>query len=382
MLLRTVLTLSLLSPAHPAVPDARQVTPGAVWRPLAFGGARGSVLEVDLRRARLGLLRPPRVASRLTTSAMVRAAGALAGVNGDFFHISERQHPGVPATGAPVGPEVANGVPVKGPVPLGQRYGPDLPAGAPADTVIGTDAAGRGRVFRLALRGRVRIGGRRLPVAGLNQYALPAGGVGVFTPAWGAASRARAFCGDDRRRGADCTPDTAAVTVRGGRVTGLADPGGELPAGTVLLAGREDGAAPLRAARVGDPVAVSYRLAGRVRPRFALGGLPVLRDGAPLGGLPDTPRRARTVAGVSADGRRVYLAVVDGARGAGQGLSLAGAAALLRRLHADDGVALDGGGSSTMVVRLPGEGAATVRNHPSDSRERPVANGIGVFAAR
>jgi exopolysaccharide biosynthesis protein len=55
-------------------------------------------------------------------------------------------------------------------------------------------------------------------------------------------------------------------------------------------------------------------------------------------------------------------------------------AVLLARLGARDGLDLDGGGSSTLVLRAPGEPAVSVRNLPSGGRERAVANGIGVFA--
>ena len=39
-----------------------------------------------------------------------------------------------------------------------------------------------------------------VPLGGLNQYALPVGGVGAYTSRWGTASRARATCGTDTVR--------------------------------------------------------------------------------------------------------------------------------------------------------------------------------------
>ena len=55
---------------------------------------------------------------------------------------------------------------------------------------------------------------------------------------------------------------------------------------------------------------------------------------------------------------------------------------LMGRIGADDAVNLDGGGSTTLVTRGPGETVPTVRNHPSGVAERPVANAIGVFSGR
>ena len=45
-------------------------------------------------------------------------------------------------------------------------------------------------------------------------------------------------------------------------------------------------------------------------------------------------------------------------------------------LGATDGHNLDGGGSSTMVIRDPNTGVLTVKNNPSDGSERAVANGV------
>ncbi len=52
----------------------------------------------------------------------------------------------------------------------------------------------------------------------------------------------------------------------------------------------------------------------------------------------------------------------------------------MRELGSVDAFSLDGGGSSTLVARAPGAATVSVRNHPSDGAERPVPNGIGIFA--
>ncbi|MBQ0989537.1 phosphodiester glycosidase family protein [Micromonospora sp. PSH03] len=54
----------------------------------------------------------------------------------------------------------------------------------------------------------------------------------------------------------------------------------------------------------------------------------------------------------------------------------------MRSFGADAAVNLDGGGSSTVAVREPGQTAATARNSPSDGTERLVANGIGIFVGK
>ncbi|MFH8797544.1 phosphodiester glycosidase family protein [Streptomyces sp. NPDC017941] len=376
-----------------APPGSIRVAPGVAYRdydiPAANGTAHAHVLDVNLRdpRVRVGLLHPGAVGARQAVSAMADRAGAVAGVNGDFFNITETQHPGVEATGAPVGPAVAAGLPLKAAVPDGQRFGPALPPGTTTEDVLGVGTDGRARLDRMSLDGHIDSRQGRQPLRGLNQYALAEGSIGAFTSLWGSTSRVRATCGTDTDRGAPCSSDTYEVTVRQGKVAARADtPGrGAVPAGTTVLVGREAGAQELRKLSVGDSVQVRHRLvaaASRVPYGFALGGYPVLRDGAPLPGLDARVSAVRTAAGVSADGRRLFLLALDGAAEFRTGLTIAEVAAALRALGADDGFSLDGGGSSTLAARAPGAPAVSVRNHPSGGAERPVPNGIAVFSGK
>ncbi|GAA2153857.1 phosphodiester glycosidase family protein [Actinomadura napierensis] len=367
--------------------SAARLSPGVVARTFettGIGGkAVGDLLDVDLRapHVRVGLLHPSAIAQRATVSDMANAQHAVAGINGDFFNISET-HAGVQPTGSSSGPEVDGGRALKAAVPDGQRFGPALPPGTSARDVIGVGPDRRGHVASLRLAGTVRSRLGTLKLRGLNQYAVPVGGVGAFTAEWGTVSRQRAVCGTDEVRTAPCSTDTAEVAVRRGVVTSVSDAvgGGAIPAGTTVLVGRDKGADALRRLRKGDRVNVRYRLAGRTRFRFAIGGFPILRGGSPLDGLDAAGPAPRTAAGVSRDGRHFYLAVVDGRSETSGGLTVAELASLLARAGASDGVNLDGGGSSAFVARGPGEPAATVRNVPSDGSERAVANGIGVFS--
>ncbi|MGA4838205.1 phosphodiester glycosidase family protein [Streptomyces sp. G45] len=379
------------APASAAPAHGTEVAPGVTYRefdiPAARGTAHAHVLDVDLsdHRVGTGLLYPGAVGARRTVSAMADGAGAVAGVNGDFFNISEAQHPGVEATGAPVGPAIALGRTLKAAVPNGQRFGPALPPGTTTEDVLGVGADGRARLDRLALDGRIRARAGRLPLGGLNQYALPVGSVGAFTSDWGVTSRVRATCGTDTDRGAPCSADTHEVTLRRGRVVARSDvPGsGAIAHGTTVLVGREAGAQWLRKLSVGERVHVRHRLVAagsRIPYRFAVGGYPLLRDGAALPGLDDRTSAVRSAAGISDGGKRLVLLVLDGAREFRTGLTIAEVARALGALGARDGFSLDGGGSSTLALRDPGAPAATARNHPSDGTERAVANGIGIFS--
>ncbi|MFE6159433.1 phosphodiester glycosidase family protein [Streptomyces sp. NPDC056486] len=389
------------APAGGVEADGKTVTsriaPGVqYWNfdiPASHGATRAHVLDIDLNdpRTGVGLLYPGEVGARSAVSTLADGAGAVGGINGDFFNISEGQHPGVEATGAPVGPAVSQGRALKGAVPDGQRFGPAMPPGVTTQAVLGVGFDRRARLDNLRLEGEVRTPQTRLPLGGLNQYALPVGSVGAFTSDWGSTSRVRSTCGTDTSRGAPCSTDTHEVAVRGGRVVESAGtPGsGPVAAGTTVLVGREAGAQELRKLSIGDRVHVWHRLVAaesHMPFRFALGGFPVLRGGAPLPGLDSVTSAVRTAAGISDDGRRLLLLSLDGSPEFRTGLTIAEVAETLRGLGAQEGFSLDGGGSSTLVssatlvARAPGAEAVTVRNHPSGGAERPVANGIGVFS--
>lgn len=97
----------------------------------------------------------------------------------------------------------------------------------------------------------------------------------------------------------------------------------------------------------------------------------VLTYTAPRHALVPNPR---TLLGVSADRRTLYLMVVNGREGANKGMTCMDAARVLRDFGASDAINLDGGGSSSMYIR--GEGGLVTR--PADRLERPVANHLGI----
>lgn len=373
-------------------PAVRSIAPGVEYSrvdfPSARGVARAHVLRVDLREpgVRVGLLHPGVVSARATVSRLADSMGAVAGINGDFFHMSETQHPGVEATGAAVGPQIADGRHLKAAVPKGQRFGPSLPPGTGTQDVLGVGTDRTARLDGLALDGSFDTPDGTVRLGGLNQYALPVGSVGAFTPDWGSASRMRAVCGTDTSRSAPCSTDTYEVTVAGGRVVETADvPGrGAIPAGSTVLVGREAGAQRLRKLGTGDAVTVRHRLVAArsgVAYWFAIGGYPIRRGGLPLAGLDDSAAAVRTAAGFADGGREVLLVALDGAPDFRAGLTVSELATVMGQLGATDALNLDGGGSSTLVARPAGGTAVTVRNNPSAGAQRLVPNGIGVFAS-
>lgn len=84
-------------------------------------------------------------------------------------------------------------------------------------------------------------------------------------------------------------------------------------------------------------------------------------------------RHPRTAVGFSQDSTKLFFFVVDGRQtGFSVGMSLFELANYMLEWGVYQGVNLDGGGSSTMVVRHQ------IMNRPSDGSERPVANAVMV----
>ncbi|MFI6057779.1 phosphodiester glycosidase family protein [Streptomyces sp. NPDC051286] len=325
------------------------------------GWIRGKVLVADLDTKGLSVdyLSSGKVTTRQTVTEMARGAGAVAAINGDYFDMN--------ASEAPLGVGVSrkDGL-VQAPV-----------EGWNQAVTVGTD--GLARMAEVFLEGHASLpGGREVTLSGVNTYGLPADGVGVFTPAWGSASRANVANGSG---------EVIEVEIRDGKVTDVREHlGGAVPDGATVLVGREAGARALRDLKPGDQVGVGYRpRASFGEVAVAVGGYQVLvADGVARrpGDNDGNELNARTAVGFSADNRRMYLVTIDGRQGDSPGITLPDLAELMRGMGAYNALNMDGGGSAAMAARLPGTAQAGTVSSPSDNGgERAVANGLGLFSA-
>ncbi len=363
-------------------PRGEQVAPGVDFTsmqiPTSHGMALGYVLTIDLTQARIGLLWPGKVAQTATTTAQADRLGAVAGVNGDFFNVGQ--------TGAPVGPAIVDGHALKAAVPGAQRYGPTRPPGTDNEHVFGITSDGMPTVTTLDLDGTATTPEGSFDVEGLNQYAIPVDGVGVFNADWGSQSRERATCGTDTDRNGPCSTQTAEVEIVDGVVTRVSDePGsGQIDADATVLVARDDGVAHLDGLAVGDSVSLDHDLVSGDGSTLqtAIGGLVLIMDGTELT-LDDSASTLapRTAVGSSADGSTLYMVAVDGRSGSSVGATLQSMADIMQDLGAtQDVINLDGGGSTTLVAREGDSTTTSVRNTPSDGSQRSVPNGLGVFS--
>jgi hypothetical protein len=117
--------------------------------------------------------------------------------------------------------------------------------------------------------------------------------------------------------------------------------------------------------------------------RNAVGGFfVVLRGGVIPEHLPARKdRHPRSAAGLSGDGKTLYLLAIDGRRPRSVGATEEEIGLILTRLGANDGLNFDGGGSTALVLRYP-DGKIRPVNTPIHGmipgKERAVATCLGI----
>lgn len=385
MAARRILTAALLAGALALLcPRAEADLPGWAIDPVAPGiehlrHERPGTLSVHAARVAPGAaaIRPVVAANavggfpggpengREYTSDLCRKAGGILCVNGDFFMCR--------TCGQSAGGLVVDGVPMR-------SFRPDLAQLSVADGQVTTDALGwSGR-----LTGKVQTTTYDFELASLNRDPIP-DGITLYTSAWGPQTPPN-------------VPRVELVFAAGGR----------LHAGTTPVApvARREVAGPIPDDAVvllatGSKAAVLNTIwhlwvhgQGRTRllnlhsdltfpATLSIGGHPVLlRDGErAVLNVHDpfvTQRHPRTLAGATAAGELLLVAVDGRQPGHSNGLTLYEAQDLLVELGAVEAINLDGGGSTTFVGRCGPD--PCVRNRPSNGRERPVVSALALVA--
>jgi hypothetical protein len=368
-----VAALVLAAFAAPAFAQGTQLFPGASYESSIEFTAHGPVSIHVVRGPKpVGLYRLKPVLSnesivqRETVSAMEKRLSTQAtsvGVNGDYFS---------PSDGRPSGILLRDGILATPP--------------NSARSSAGVTLDGLLDVRKVGFRGTWRGTGQRRALNFLNK-APGTNGISLFTSDWGPST--------PRIPGAfaavlgsfpPATPNTdlaVPVTATSQAVSVRIVPG------TAVLVARGNAAAKLQAEALPGAV-VTLRLI--LQPDWsvvsdAIGGGPILvRDGAPVYRSNEAfttsqlaPRGPRTAVGQRADGGIVFLTTDGRQPGYSVGMTNFELAQALVRYGAVRGMALDGGGSSTLAFE------GTVLNSPSDGKERAVSTALllqyyGVYA--
>ncbi|MDD9268120.1 phosphodiester glycosidase family protein [Paenibacillus sp. GCM10023248] len=150
-----------------------------------------------------------------------------------------------------------------------------------------------------------------------------------------------------------------------------------LTAGQVVLSAAGNSRAILAGLQVGDELSASFELEAAWRnAQLVIGGSELLVKDGIVQPNSDTAVHPRSAIGVKADGTIVMFEVDGRAPGFSEGVQLQELGQLMKSLGVVQALNLDGGGSSTVVVKLPGQTARQVMNRPSDGGERKTANGL------
>ena len=288
------------------------------------------------------------------TSAMGVRTHAVGGVNGDYFDIGR--------TYEPQGMLVKDGALVRGPT--------DRAALAISDAKHVTFA-------EYHLHGTVRTARGTMPITEFNDW--PSGEVAVITPDFGKELPAKPGMTFVRL-------DPLGVGSTKFRVDAVEPATHTLRIGFGISVGR-DITTPLP--HVGETIDVTYATEPSIaHATNAIGGGPILvRDGVAYDDAhapaPDEKEYRWPVIALARErDDRLLLVAVDGRHPERSvGMTRPEFTELLLRLGTTDAMALDSGGSVTLVSRAPGDVNVTVRNVPSDnSAERWVSDGLFLYS--
>lgn len=146
--------------------------------------------------------------------------------------------------------------------------------------------------------------------------------------------------------------------------------------GYIVLSAQGSRIEDLKKLAVGETHEISFRFNEFwSNVKFAVGGIELLLKDGEVYSTADTARQPRTSIGIRADGT-VVMATFDGRQKDAVGMSYQTAAEAMRALGCVDALNLDGGGSTTFVLRHPGYEKTEVVNKVSGSSPRQVANAL------
>ncbi len=354
---------ALTTPSAWKTIKSKKVAPGLTFRVVQVKQVpwRIFVLTADLgtRIALDTALAGDRLPAKRHTSAIAKREGAIAAVNGDFgssygglahaFAMDGHLIHSSTQTGA----ELAWSLDEK-----------EIHVAAPHQLVTATDASGL-----------------TWPIERWNDGPPGVGEVAAFTPTGGSLEPTPgASCSVRLTPSGPVAPATSGTGLSQTFVVGessCSETPLERNGGIVLSAlPLSDEAARLLSLAPGSNLVITWSL-GWPNVYDAIGGYPLLLDERKdvIGECATSlcGRNPRTAVGVTAAGK-VLLVVVDGRQPRWSvGATLHELAGIMRRLGAVDALNLDGGGSSTMVVR------GTVVNRPSDGGERSITSALLVL---
>lgn len=338
-------------------PVAPGVTCETTWQFTPAGWQKIFVVRADITNPNIStdvLLSEKGLSTTQRLSDMAARAQAVAAINGDFFFGG--------GLGAPLGPVITGGELLSSP-----SLRKDL-------AVFGLCPDNSALVDNLTFQGQVWSLGASFSLVGWNKPGDSYRELYGFDSRWGETTPANVPEG------------SVAAVIRNNTVEELVPATGGIAIlpGTQVLIGAGEAADFLNTYLTpGSEVAIEMSTVPSWEEFvWAIGGGTALIKNGQI--VPFTHEikgvNPRSAVGITRDGRELILAAADGRQEESRGLTQAEWAALLLNLGLYQALNLDGGGSTTLLARQPGEDKAAIVNKPSDVKERPVSNGIGIFS--
>lgn len=313
---------------------------------------RGAILEVDLNNENISMnyLYSGIVTKPATIRKMAEGdENIAAAINGDFFDINN--------TSLPSGNSMDD-------------TGEILKAwdGSSNYSLI-IDKNKLAHIGKTNLSGRVTLFGQSFILCGVNTKTDEAGKVTLYTDKWG-----------DYKKLPSHETGVEAFIDENHKVVKVQDLSTEMiPEGwTVLAASSGASYDSIKNLKVGDQVEYSYVLeSDSGDPQLAMvSGHRLVENGEIV--ATDQAIHPRTAVGTNTAGDTLYLVVIDGRSTKSKGYSLIELAQFMLSIGCTNAVNFDGGGSTTMIARRPGDADHEVINTPSDGTERSDSNGLGI----
>jgi exopolysaccharide biosynthesis protein len=325
------------------------------------GWQRMHVVEVDLTSSNLSptLLKPTGgIGTKSQVTAMLDQAGALVGINGDFFYKN--------INNSSIGAMIEDGKLLANSIPFDYRT-----ASTNTEPLVIEDKY-KGLSFQsLVPVLSITVNGQSWPLDGWNKASSGYWGLFAYDRNWGEYSIGTA---------ADNLVEIVVVNNRVKEIRTM-QAAVAIPEDGFVLAQRADEAASLLSnLKVGDAVSVTTSpYLSNIEMALGTGGY-LVEDGLIKTdfSLSISGRHPRTAMGLSKDGETLYLVTVEGRYGNYLGMTQTELASFMKEVGAYTAVNLDGGGSTTLAYQTPAMTDPILVNQPSDGSERYVSNGFGI----
>lgn len=334
-----------------------------------YGNIHFDILQCDLNNPNLDLklvAGAGEYTKRATVSAMANRTNAVALLNGDFFNMSLQ--------GAPIGPSIVNNRLQSSPAKIAGIFS------------LGIDQNNTAYIEPFSYRGSLTAeDGVSYPIDGLNKtyyWHDPSGQeshtdtIQLYNDFWGSSSRGHAT-------------NTEVLVNAQGVVENISQNSTlpyEVPDSKYIL--QVNGKAEnfiKEHCPIGSKVIIQSDISPNKNWKFLVGGhglltenghmVPYTKDLNALAGV-----RARSAAAISQDGKTLWFICAEGRTARSAGIHLSSLGYFIESIGGYKSVNLDGGGSTTMVLKHLGDfNRSTVVAPEGYGRQRSVVNGIGIY---